>query len=81
MIETKHGSKEVKMASQAVKGLIQLNSEEEGKRENCRFDKGFIKMLMVSFIGLKEIKNRTVDKEELKFIKSELQVFEKKSKW
>lgn len=60
------GSEEITLPATVVKGLTQLNSEE--KRENERFDKNFIKALLVGLIGVKRIKCHGVDSNVAKFI-------------
>lgn len=75
LIETPGGSEEILLAVRVVTGLKKLNSEE--KRQMQQYDKAFIKVLLVGFIGIQQIKERGINKDELKLIKSMLQILKK----
>ncbi|XP_055325715.1 uncharacterized protein LOC129579588 [Sitodiplosis mosellana] len=60
------GSKEIALPAIVVKGLIQLNGEQN--RQNEQFDKNFIKALLVGLIGINKIKYHGVDPNVAKFI-------------
>lgn len=50
-----------------MNGLKQLNGE--GNREKIRFDKAFLKALLVGLLGVRETNSHGVDKDVSKFIK------------
>lgn len=77
MVDTKEGIKEVLLSVRAVNGLKQLNSEE--KRTAQRYDMSFIKALLVSFIGVRQLKEQGVDSDILKLIKSMLSEYREKT--
>lgn len=61
LVQTKDDSKEVQLASRVVNGLKELNSGD--KRANPVLDKAFIKILLVSWIGIQKIKDHGLDKD------------------
>lgn len=55
--------KELKMAALLVKGLLELNKDEN--RDNANLDKSFIKALMIGVCTLKKIENGDAIKKDL----------------
>lgn len=74
-VETQGGTKEVFIAARIVYGLTQLNSEQ--KRTMRHYDKPYLKALLVSLIGVRQLKEEGVDKDTLKLIKGMLHKLQK----